>query len=215
MENQNRYQQGNMSRQGRMNGQGNMASGGNRMSGQGNMTSGGNRMNGQGNMAGQGNGAAQGNMPGQTSMPQQSSAPEQTNPFRDYGPVPVIFDMESMTKNNNSFRTAIWTGTHLQVTVMSLQPGEDIGVEMHPDTDQFIRIEQGDGIVEMGTSRDDLSFNQSIGDDDAIIIPAGSWHNVSNTGDIVMKAYSIYAPPKHPYGTKQQTRADADKDSKE
>jgi mannose-6-phosphate isomerase-like protein (cupin superfamily) len=118
--------------------------------------------------------------------------------------------MESMTKLNTSFRTAIWTGKHLQVTVMSLQPGEDIGVEMHPDVDQFVRIEAGDGIVEMGTSRDNLSFNQPVTDDDAIIIPAGAWHNVSNTGDIVMKAYSIYAPPSHPYGTKQQTRAEED-----
>lgn len=130
--------------------------------------------------------------------------------FKDYGPVPVIFDMETMTKRNNAFRTSIWTGKYLQVTVMSLQPGEDIGVEMHPDVDQFIRIEQGDGIVEIGTARDNLSFNQPITDDDAIIIPAGSWHNISNTGDIVMKAFSVYAPPNHPFGTKQQTRADKD-----
>ena len=141
---------------------------------------------------------------------QQNSQSNQTSPFRDYGPVPVIFDMDSMAKTNDTFRTAIWTGNHLQVVLMSLQPGEDIGVEVHPDVDQFIRIEQGDGIVEIGNSREDLSFSQPIGDDDAVIIPAGSWHNVSNTGDIVMKAYSIYAPPKHPYGTVEKTRAEAD-----
>lgn len=169
-----------------------------------------NNMSRQGNWTGQNGMTGQSGTAGQTGMSGQTSSQGQVSPFRDYGPVPVIFDMDSMAKANDTFRTAIWTGTYLQVTLMSLQPGEDIGIEMHPDVDQFIRIEQGDGIVQMGNSREDLSFSQPIGDDDAIIIPAGSWHNVSNTGDIVMKAYSIYAPPNHPFGTAEKTRQDAE-----
>ncbi len=191
-----------MSRQGRMNGQGSVT-------GRRNMTSQGNMSN-QGNMTGQGNMTDQGNMSNQTSMSGQNNTSNQANPFRDYGSVPVIFDMDAMTKSNNAFRTVIWTGRNLQVALMSLQPGEDIGVEMHQSVDQFIRIEQGDGIVKMGNSQDDLSFHQPIGDDDAIIIPAGSWHNIANTGDSVMKLYSIYAPPSHPYGAMEQTKQDAE-----
>ena len=130
--------------------------------------------------------------------------------IKDYGPSPVIFDMEVMTKLNKNFRAALWTGKYLQLSVMNLEPGDDIGVEMHPNLDQFIRIEAGDGIVSMGTSRDDLSYVQPISDDDAIIIPAGTWHNIANTGDIPMKMFSIYAPPQHPYGTIHKTKADSD-----
>lgn len=180
-------------------------------------------MNGRGNMAGQTNmgnqnsTANQTNTAGQSGMSQSSNAGSQSNAmspqestFKDYGSVPVIFDMDAMTKMNNTFRTILWTGEHMQLALMSLQPGEDIGVEMHPNTDQFLRIEEGDGIVEMGTDRDNLTFSQPIGDDDAVIIPAGSYHNISNTGDVPMKLYSIYAPPKHPYGTVHRTKADAD-----
>lgn len=145
-------------------------------------------------------------------QPQQSTS-QQSYGIRDYGDLPVIFDMESMTKMNQNFRTALWTGTYLQITLMSLQPGEDIGVEMHSDTDQFIRIEEGDGFVQMGTSQDNLNFSQVVEDDDAIVIPAGLWHNLSNTGDIPMKLYSIYAPPKHPKGTVEATKTEADEEA--
>ena len=163
-----------------------------------------NGMSQQWNMSGQGN-MSQGN-----DMAQQSNMSQQAYTIKDYGAVPVIFDMETMSKVNNTFRSALWTGTYMQLTVMSIQPGEDIGVEMHPDADQFFKIEEGDGLLAIGNSKDSLSFTQTVEDDDAIIIPAGTWHNLSNTGDVPLKLYSIYAPPQHPYGTVHQTKADSD-----
>lgn len=160
------------------------------------------------------NRSTQRGMQSASSQPQNTTASsnmsQQGNVMKDYGAAPVIFDMETVTKMNNNFRTALWTGNHLQITLMAIQPGDDIGVEMHPNLDQFIRIEQGDGIVSLGNSMDDLSFTQPIGDDDAVVIPAGSYHNISNTGDVPMKLYSIYAPPQHPYGLVQRTKAEAD-----
>jgi len=141
---------------------------------------------------------------------QNDSLEELIKGLKDYGPYPVIFDMDIMTKLNRNFRTALWTGEHLQLVLMSIESGGDIGVEMHADVDQFIRIESGDGIVSMGMTKDDLSYVQPVSDDNAIIIPAGTWHNVENTGDIPLKLYSIYAPPQHPFGTVHKTKADAD-----
>jgi len=130
-------------------------------------------------------------------------------PIRDYGPEPFVVDIEEVTKQNNTFRTALWTGNHFQVTLMSLNVGEDIGLEIHPNVDQFLRLEQGQGIVRMGKSRDNLSFVRRIKDNSAIMVPAGTWHNVINTGNVPLKLYSIYAPPQHPRGTVQKTKAEA------
>ncbi|WP_313133824.1 cupin domain-containing protein [Anaerocolumna sp.] len=129
---------------------------------------------------------------------------------RDYGPEPFAIDIEKATETNNNFRTALWTGKHLQVTLMSLNPGEDIGLEIHPDNDQFIRIEEGQGLVQMGDRRDRLDFQERVREDYAFIIPAGKWHNLVNTGDKPLKLYSIYAPPQHPHGTVHRTKADAE-----
>ncbi|SOC21683.1 mannose-6-phosphate isomerase-like protein (cupin superfamily) [Ureibacillus xyleni] len=129
--------------------------------------------------------------------------------LRDYGLQPFVIDINTATKQNTSFRTALWTGTQFQVTLMSIGVGEDIGLEMHPDVDQFLRIEQGQGIVQMGNSRDNLTFRRPVQDDSAIVIPAGTWHNLINTGNIPLKLYSIYAPPNHPFGTTHPTKADA------
>jgi mannose-6-phosphate isomerase-like protein (cupin superfamily) len=129
--------------------------------------------------------------------------------LKDYGPNPFVININEAAKQNNTFRTALWTGTHLQVTLMSLNVGEDIGLEMHPDVDQFLRIEQGQGITQMGKRKDNLDFRRNIYDDTAIFIPAGTWHNLINTGNIPLKLYSIYAPPNHPHGTVHVTKADA------
>jgi mannose-6-phosphate isomerase-like protein (cupin superfamily) len=129
--------------------------------------------------------------------------------IRDYGPNPFVININEVTKQNRTFRTALWTGKHLQVTLMSLNPGEDIGLEMHPDVDQFLRVEQGQGIVQMGNSRNNLSFQRKVFDDSAIVIPAGKWHNLTNTGNVPLKLYSIYAPPNHPFGTVHTTKAEA------
>ena len=129
--------------------------------------------------------------------------------FSDYGPEPFAINIDQATKENNTFRTALWTGDHLQLTLMSISVGEDIGLENHPNLDQFLRIEQGQGIVKMGQDRDNLNFQRRIGDGYAIIIPAGTWHNLVNTGSVPLKLYSIYAPPQHPRGTVHRTKADA------
>lgn len=127
----------------------------------------------------------------------------------DRGPAPFTVDIEEATKQNSAFRTVLWTGQHLQVTLMSLQPGEDIGLEIHPHADQFLRIEKGEGIVEMGRTPNLLNYRMKIKEDTAIMVPAGTWHNVTNTGKIPMKLYSIYAPPQHPRGAIHRTKADA------
>jgi mannose-6-phosphate isomerase-like protein (cupin superfamily) len=92
---------------------------------------------------------------------------------------------------------------------MSINVGEDIGLEIHPNVDQFLRIEQGQGVVQMGKRKDHLNFVQKVYDDFAIMIPAGTWHNVTNTGNTPLKLYSIYAPPQHPSGTVHLTKAQA------
>lgn len=130
--------------------------------------------------------------------------------LRDYGPNPFLININDATLQNNTFRTALWTGNHLQLTLMSIGVNDDIGLEMHPDVDQFLRIEQGQGLVMMGEQRDRLDYRQNVYDDYAIIIPAGTWHNLINTGNTPIKLYSIYAPPNHPHGTVQITKEDAE-----
>ena len=93
---------------------------------------------------------------------------------------------------------------------MSLNVGEDIGLEMHPDVDQFIRIESGQGEVTMGDMEDMVDFKEIVKEDDIILIPAGKWHNVKNIGRTPLKLYSIYAPPQHPFGTVHETKKDAE-----
>ncbi|MEK4510825.1 cupin domain-containing protein [Paenibacillus sp. FSL K6-2524] len=125
----------------------------------------------------------------------------------DYGPKPFVVNIDQATKQNNTYRTALWTGKHFQVTLMSINVGDDIGLEVHPTTDQFIRIEEGQGLVQMGDSKDKLDCQEMAYKDFAIIIPAGKWHNVTNMGNTPLKVYVIYAPPEHPYGTVHATKA--------
>lgn len=128
--------------------------------------------------------------------------------LKDYGDAPFVVNIEEMTLKNENYRTALWTGKNLQLTVMNIKPGEDIGLEIHEDHDQFLRIEQGQGLVQMGDSEDNLDFEAEASDDFAIFIPAGKWHNVTNNGTENLKVYSIYAPPEHPHGTVHKTQAE-------
>ncbi|MEI3606290.1 cupin domain-containing protein [Pseudogracilibacillus sp. SE30717A] len=129
--------------------------------------------------------------------------------LRDYGKNPFVINIENAAEQNRAFRNALWTGDHLQVVLMSIGVGEDIGLEVHPNTDQFLRIEEGQGFVQMGNSRNNLTFQRRVSEDDAIMVPAGTWHNLTNTGNEPLKLYTIYAPPEHPFGTVEQTKADA------
>lgn len=130
--------------------------------------------------------------------------------MQDQGPEPYVVDIEDATLSNDTFRTALWTGPHLQLTVMSIPVGGEVGLEMHDDRDQFLRVESGKARVQMGPERDDLRFDREIEDDWVILVPAGSWHNVTNLGDEPLKLYSLYAPPEHPKGTVHKTKAESD-----
>lgn len=129
--------------------------------------------------------------------------------INDNGPYPFVVNINEATIKNNNFRTTLWTGCHMQVTLMSLKVGEDIGLENHPHLDQFIRIEQGEGVIMMGDSKSICNFKENVCEDYAFIIPAGKWHNLINTGCVPLKLYSIYAPPQHPRGTIHVTKSDA------
>ena len=135
--------------------------------------------------------------------------------YSDHGKEPMVVDIEGMTLENNNFRTTIWTGEKLQVTVMTIQPGDDIGLEIHHGIDQFLRIEEGKGLCQMGDAEDNLTFEKEVKEDDAIFVPADTWHNVTNTGDKPLKLYTIYAGPDHVPGTVHVTHEDAENDPNE
>jgi Fe-Mn family superoxide dismutase len=130
--------------------------------------------------------------------------------LKDHGAEPTVLDIESYTLFNNNFRIALWTGTNLQVTLMSIPVGGDVGLEQHNDVDQFLRIEEGEAKVLMGDTEDALTFSQKAERDFAILIPAGKWHNIINIGNKPLKLYSIYAPVEHPHGTVHQTHEEAE-----
>ena len=135
--------------------------------------------------------------------------------MKDHGRRPYVVDIEQATLVNDTFRTTLWTGGHLQLTVMAIPPGDDIGLEKHDATDQFLRIEQGTGRVQMGKSKKKLDFDRQVTADWVILVPAGYWHNVTNMGQDVLKLYSLYAPPDHEPGTVHPTKADAQADPAE
>lgn len=128
----------------------------------------------------------------------------------DQGPMPYVVDIEQLTLDNTNFRTASWTGTYLQMTLMSIPVGGQVGLEVHDDTDQFLRLEQGSAKVVMGQSADSLDQEWTAEDDWAIFVPAGMWHNIINVGEDELKLYSIYAPVHHPHSTVHETLADAE-----
>lgn len=117
-------------------------------------------------------------------------------------------DIERLALENETFRTVIFTGEHTQLTVMSLQPGEDIGWEQHEDRDQFLRIEEGSGRLDLGAGKDAIDESHDLDDDWAMIVPAGTWHNVTNTGSGKLKLYALYSPPEHPDSAVHATKAD-------
>lgn len=128
----------------------------------------------------------------------------------DNGPEPFVTNIEAVTLENENYRTTLWTGYNLQVTLMTIQPGHDIGLEVHETHDQFLRIEQGQAVVSMGPDKDELKTWQAS-DNFAVFVPAGTWHNLGNSGTTQLKVYSIYAPPQHPHSTVQATKEEADR----
>lgn len=114
-----------------------------------------------------------------------------------------VRDIEESTVKGSDFRRVLYTGKNMQLVLMALKPGEEIGEEVHPDRDQFFRVEKGEGEVSIDGSQ------TKIKSDVAIIVPAGARHNVRNTGDQPLKLYTLYAPPEHVDGTVHVTKADA------
>ena len=134
---------------------------------------------------------------------------------KDHGPEPYVTNIEQLTLDNENFRTTVWTGKHIQLTVMTIPVGGDIGLEVHSGTDQFLRIEQGKGKVEMGPSEGELDFVREAEGDWAVFVPAGTWHNITNVGDTELKLYTVYGPPDHMPGTVHPTKQDAENDPNE
>jgi mannose-6-phosphate isomerase-like protein (cupin superfamily) len=115
-----------------------------------------------------------------------------------------VADIEDLTEKNSDFRRVLYTGKNLQLVLMAIQPGDEIGEEVHDDRDQFFRVEKGKGEVWIdGTC-------SKVKSDDAVIVPAGARHNVVNTGDKPLRLYTLYGPPEHRDGTLHPTKADAD-----
>ncbi|MGE4214106.1 MAG: cupin domain-containing protein [Anaerotignaceae bacterium] len=122
----------------------------------------------------------------------------------DYGPEPFVTKIDWEAKQNNNYRTAFWTGENLQLMLMCVGEGQKTDLEIH-DTDHFVRIEEGQGIVETGDKRNNLDFRVRVSEGYAIMIPAGIWHTVSNIGNTKLRLYVIYAPPQYPHGTINET----------
>ncbi|HVY35945.1 MAG TPA: cupin domain-containing protein [Candidatus Paceibacterota bacterium] len=116
---------------------------------------------------------------------------------------PYHAPIEQETLSNTDFRRVVWTGEHLQVVLMSIAAGEDIGVETHPHVDQFFRIEKGEGRAVINGAE------YSLADGTALVVPAGEEHNIINTGDVPLLLYTVYAPPNHIDGRVHHTKADA------
>jgi mannose-6-phosphate isomerase-like protein (cupin superfamily) len=133
--------------------------------------------------------------------------------IKDVGPEPQSFNLEEQTVENSNYRTVAWSGRYLQLTLMSIPEDGDIGLEMHPETDQFLRLDAGRGRVQMGPARDNLEFDQEVSDGWCILVPAGTWHNVTNIGDEPMQVYAIYAPAHHKPGKVHATAEDAATDA--
>lgn len=120
--------------------------------------------------------------------------------------IAYVGNIEKQTLENTYFRRVLFTGKHSQLVVMSLAPGEDIGDEVHPNVDQFFRIEQGEAKFVFNEGQD-----HAVHAGGAVVVPAGTYHNVINASKTApLKLYTIYAPPNHPEGTVHQTKAEAE-----
>ncbi len=113
-------------------------------------------------------------------------------------------NIETLTIANGDFRRVLYTGKHLQLVLMTLQPGEEIGSEVHDGIDQFFRFEEGTGVVDID------GVENHVGDGSGVVVPSGARHNVRNTGDRPLKLYTIYGPPEHQDKVVQATKAEAE-----
>ena len=132
----------------------------------------------------------------------------------DYGSEPFIANIASSSCENPYYRRVLWTGEHLQVALMSIPVGDEVGLEKHEDNDQFIRIESGCAQVLMGSSAENLNIQKRVNNNFSVMVPAGTWHNIKNIGSTALKLYTVYAPPHHEKGTVHETRKVAETQEK-
>ncbi len=129
---------------------------------------------------------------------------------QDKGGQPYVTNLLQAVIRNDNFRTALWTGKHMQLTAMMIPEDSEIGLEQHKDLDQFLYIESGYGYVTMGDSKEHLEIQHMVSPGYCIFVPAGTWHNLINTSRFSLRLFSIYAPPQHSFGTVHPTKKDAD-----
>ncbi|MFX3618885.1 MAG: cupin domain-containing protein [Sporolactobacillus sp.] len=130
--------------------------------------------------------------------------------LKDYGKDPFAISLAKAAMQNSRYRTTLWTGDYFQLTLMSIPAGGgDIGMEIHHGNDQFLYLIDGVGKVEMGKEKDKITLSREVHPQDAVIVPAETWHNVTNIGDKPMQVFSLYAPVKHAKNTDEETKADA------
>lgn len=128
----------------------------------------------------------------------------------DIGPLPYVTSIDNKAMENRYFRSAVWTGELMQMTVMCIPVGGDIGAEMHDDVEQFIRVEAGSALVKIGKDKNSMNQSQCMYRGDGIFVPKGTWHNIYNMGEYPLKLSSIYSPVQHPKGTIHETKKDSE-----
>ena len=129
---------------------------------------------------------------------------------KDRGKQPSVINLRKETCQNTTVRTSVWTGEHLQITVMSIPVGGEIGLERHEELDQLLYIESGFAKIYMGKTKETIRCLGMVSSGTAVLIPACTWHNLVNVQNIPVKMFSVYAPPQHPFCTVHKTKADTD-----
>ena len=126
------------------------------------------------------------------------------------GDKPTLLNVRDTALANAYYRKEVWTGEFLQLTVMSIPVGGEVGLELHNENDQLIGVEYGVASVYFGKTKPGVKFVGNVNSNYVILVPAGTWHNIVNEGNFPLKLYSVYAPPHHPKGTVHKTTFDSD-----
>lgn len=124
----------------------------------------------------------------------------------DFGGKPFIVDMHKASIHNEHFRSTFWTGKKMQLSLMNIQPGLDLGLGMNPVEEDFFLVESGHGVIHLGEHSDVLPINQPIYPDSAIFVPAGTWRNIINTGTEPLKLYNMSSAPYYECSSVQTDR---------
>ncbi|MBG9980949.1 cupin domain-containing protein [Facklamia sp. DSM 111018] len=135
--------------------------------------------------------------------------------FSDRGKKPVVENIVDWTKANENFRTTVWTGEKLQMTLMTIEPDDEMGLEVHKGIDQLYVIVSGNGTCQVGPAKDNFEVETEISEFSAVFVPANMWHNIINKGSEPLKMYTLYSDTDHLPGTVHKTREEAENDPNE